>query len=449
MLLSIFQRLIKPIFGSLEREEMKKFLRMGVTFALVIGSYWTMRVLKKVLFIKLIGPGPIRWAKIVSIIVLFPSLMLYTKLIEKYPARKVFSILAAGYALVLALFGMLFFFFQLPTDIIAQQIGWAKFGTNVLGFSWYVFVESFGSLMVALFWAIAASITSPDSAKKGFSLIYALGQVGGILMPMGISRLPGLFDIETDWIQVASLALFVFAIIFTMRWFFSATPKELLTHGYQATDEKKVEAEQEPGFFEGLRIMLSSKYLLGTFFVIGFFEVIVTVFDWNFDVIAAQTLHGQALSQYLAAYASYVTAATLVCLLLGISNITRYLGVPVALALVPLAIGGAITGFLTYGTLAFFFWLMVGSKALGYALQGPALKQLYIPLSHDARFKSQAWIETFGSRLSKASGEGLNLLLTPIAAGLFGYGIVAVWLFIALFLGKTYNTAIKEKKLVC
>lgn len=449
MLLSLFQTIIKPIFGTFEREELKKFLRMGVTFALIIGSYWTMRVLKKVLFLKLIGPGPVRWAKLVSIVVLFPALIIYTKLIEKYPAKKVFSILAVGYGIMLATFGTLFYFYQLPEAILAQQVGMAKLGTNVLGFSWYVFVESFGSLVVALFWAIAASITSPDSAKKGFSLIYAIGQVGGILMPYGISQLPTLFNIETDWIQVASLSIFVFALIFTMKWFFSATPKELLTHAYHATDEKKVEAEQEPGFFEGLRILISSNYLLGIFFVISFFEVIVTVFDWNFDVIAHASLHGQALSQYLAAYGSYVNAATLVCLLLGVSNITRYLGVPVALALVPLAIGGAITGFLTYGTLAFFFWLMVGSKALGYALQGPALKQLYIPLSHDARFKSQAWIETFGSRLSKASGEGLNLLLTPIAAGMMGYGIVAIWLFIALFLGKTYNKAIKDNKLVC
>ena len=33
---------------------------------------------------------------------------------------------------------------------------------------------------------------------------------------------------------------------------------------------------------------------------------------------------------------------------------------------------------------------MVGSKAINYALNGPALKQLYIPTTTDVRFKAQA-----------------------------------------------------------
>ena len=51
---------------------------------------------------------------------------------------------------------------------------------------------------------------------------------------------------------------------------------------------------------------------------------------------------------------------------------------------------------------------MVGSKAVNYALNGPALKQLYIPTTPDVRFKAQAWIETFGSRSSKQDGSVFN-----------------------------------------
>jgi ATP:ADP antiporter, AAA family len=451
MVISFFQVIIRPIFGTFEREELKKFLRLGVTFFLIIGSYWTMRGLKKAIFFKLADATQIPYAKIVSIFVLLPLVMLYSKLLDRFPREKMFYLLAITYGTLLAVFSLSFFYFQASPEIIAQRVGLAKVATIMLGYAWYVFVESFGSLVVALFWALSQSMTSPDSAKKGFSLVYALGNLGAVLMPLGIGMLPGIFQTTTDSLQVLTLVFFVLALIGTMQWFLRVTPKHLLTHGYEAVNEKTVEKKQEPGLFEGLKILVANNYLLGIFAAVSFFEIIVTVFDYNFDVVAQTTLgKTAALSAYHASYASYVGAVTLICLLLGVSNITRYLGVTVALALVPLILGGAMGGFLGYyGSLNFFFWLMVGSKALGYALQGPALKQLYIPISSDARFKSQAWIETFGSRGAKTGGEMLNIFLTPFRSGIVGFAVVAAWFPIALFLGKTYNKAIKENKLVC
>ena len=61
-----------------------------------------------------------------------------------------------------------------------------------------------------------------------------------------------------------------------------------------------------------------------------------------------------------------------------------------------------------YTALTPLFWLMVASKAINYALNSPSMKQLYIPTSKDVRYKSQAWIESFGSRGSKAVGSGIN-----------------------------------------
>jgi len=109
------------------------------------------------------------------------------------------------------------------------------------------------------------------------------------------------------------------------------------------------------------------------------------------------------LSHYLSIYSSSVNIVSLLCLLLGISNVTRVLGVGVALAAMPIIIALALFCFLTLDSLSFLFALMVGSKAINYALNGPALKQLYIPTTTDVRFKAQAWIETFGARSSKTS----------------------------------------------
>ena len=71
----------------------------------------------------------------------------------------------------------------------------------------------------------------------------------------------------------------------------------------------------------------------------------------------------------------------------------------------PLIVGLAVLVFKFYTAITPLFWLMVASKAINYALNSPSMKQLYIPTTKDVRYKSQAWIESFGSRGSKAAGS--------------------------------------------
>ena len=192
--------------------------------------------------------------------------------------------------------------------------------------------------------------------------------------------------------------------------------------------------------------------------------MVVTIFDFNFKLSASTEYTGVALSRYLSLYGSSVNIVSLCCLLFGISNITRFLGVGTALALMPLIVGTALVGFLSMNTLAFLFVLMVGSKAINYALNGPSVKQLYVPTTKDVKYKSQAWIETFGSRSSKGFGSLFNALRIPFTAkwgaeaGILFHiavstylsvGLLVAWFVVALYLGKTYQRAVDRDEVVC
>ena len=462
MLLSFFQYISRPIFGIFEREEFKKFLRMGTIFATIIGTYWTLRALKKAVFYKLVSARAIPFAKTASILALIPLLFFYNKLLNKYPREKMFYILSIMYGSLFLFFGTLLLFVQASPEVIASRTGLALFGTQAVGYCWYVLTETFGSLVVALFWAIASDTTNAESAKKGFFLVTALAQLGGVFLPNILTQLPKIFGFQTDAIVLFVAAGLSFTLFFLMRWFLVKTPKHLLETFHGVNENKK--EESEPGFFEGLKILFSNKYLIGIFAAVSIYEIIVTVFDYNFDLLAGATYSGPELTAFLGHYASYVNIVALLCLLLGISNITRILGVSVALILMPIIIGCALFGFISFNSLNFIFWLMVGSKAINYALNGPSMKQLYIPTSSDAKFKAQSWIEAFGSRAAKETGSLFNMTLLPLQkafgevagrakyialSGWFGFGLVAVWLGTAVFLGKTYNKAIKEKKIIC
>ena len=124
----------------------------------------------------------------------------------------------------------------------------------------------------------------------------------------------------------------------------------------------------------------------------------------------------------------------------------------------------ALFGFLSLDTLPFLFALMVGSKAINYALNGPALKQLYIPTTSEVKFKAQAWIETFGSRSSKQAGSAFNMTLGPLQtafgatlgryyylalSGILCFPLLGLWFVIALFLGNSFKKALINKTTIC
>lgn len=460
-LISIFQKIIKPIFGEFEQEELRKFLRMGFVFAFIIGSYWTLRPLKNAIFCTLVNASQIPWAKTASLIFLVPLLIFYTKLLDTYKREKVFYIVSGMYCILSLFFSVLIAYMPYSASCnIGEPTSWLQM---IIGYAFYLFVESYGSLIPALFWAIATDTTSPDSAKKGFSLIVALGQFGGIVGPYFIAGLPRRIGFQTSGISIFICAMTILLSILLIKNFFKKTPKSLL-ESFHAKNEKQAEAAQEPGFFEGLRLLLTQKYLLGIFAVVAFPEIIMTIVDLHFNSLASQKYNGIDLAEYLGAYGSSVNIFALLFLLFGIGNITRKLGIGIALLLMPIIYGFAIFGFISLSSLTFLFILMSASKAINYALNGPAIKQLYIPTTQDVRFKAQGWIESFGSRGAKEGGSIFNMLLGPLQSQLgeiagrsrhallssyLSFGIVFLWIFIALFLGKKYKTAISEKKVIC
>lgn len=459
----LLQIICRPLFGRFEREELLKFLRMGLVFACIIGAYWSLRTMKNSLFTTLAGSSGIPYAKTLSLLCMFVFIAGYTWLLDRYPREKVFYLLSGLYGGLAILFGVGLVFIEAPKAVIAARslFPWAI--TQVFAYFFYVFIESYGSLVVALFWAITTDVTSPESAKKGFSLVVALGQIGGIFAPTYINSLPIYFGHTTSGAAVAfDGVIMVLASVFLL-YLMKFTPADIMK-SFHGKNEAQKEHEQEPGFMEGFWLLLNNKYLLGIFAVIFSFEAIVTIFDFNFNFLVDQQYHGLAKHAYMGEYGSWVNIIALACLLLGVNNITRVLGVGVALAMMPVIVGGAIGGFVAFHNLQYLFWIMVFSKAINYALMGPALKQLYIPTTHDVRFKAQAWIETFGSRGSKEAGSIVNMTdgafqwgfgtvaghnYYVLMSACLGLGVVGAWFLVALFLGRTYRRAIETNTVVC
>jgi AAA family ATP:ADP antiporter len=455
MILPALQYMLRPIFGEFEKEEFKKFLRMGVIFGLIIGTYWALRTLKDPIFNAFVDIKDIPYAKTLSFAMMFPLIMFYTRLFDIFSREQMFYVLSLVYGGITAAIALIIYNYQIEAHALEAGAGIAYYIFRAFGYFTYVFIESYGSLVVALFWAFATNITDSDSAKKGFYLVTALGQIGGIFGPAFITPLAKTLGHTTTTAPFVVCTITILLVGVLVKYFMTVTPKNMFA-SFHGKNEAKEEAEQEPGFLEGLRLLVSHKYLLAIFAAIAVYEIIVTMVDYQFKVIGAAQYFGQDFEAFMGWYGMWVNIVSLACLLLGVSNITRYLGVGAALILMPIIVGLAFAAFLYSPTPSFLLFIMVGAKAINYALNGPAMKQLYIPTTPDVRSKSQAWIETFGSRGAKQMASNFNFFYKSLGAakymmfaGIFGYTLIFAWLFVAVFLGKTYKKAVDEKRVVC
>ena len=289
----MLKRLATALWGEMSSDEWKKFLSLGGIFGLIIGTYWTMRPLKDGLFAQLVGVESVPTAKIVSLLVILPLVMIYGKIVDRFPREKVFYFLTGLYGILTVGFAAAMMH---PTYGLQGSEP-----SHLLGYGWYVFVESFGSLIVALFWAFTSDITMPESAKKGYYFVTLLGQIGGIMGPRYLRA--KFWGFQTSAPIVFIVAGLIVGIGLLVKVFMTLMPKDQLV-GYKADDGAE---KEETGFLEGLKLLLSKPYLLGIFAVIFIYEIIVTILDFRFKLLARMQFPAEVdYSSFLGDYAQWV-----------------------------------------------------------------------------------------------------------------------------------------------
>lgn len=454
---------IKQSFNSLSFEhpgELKKFIKMGFIFCTILAVYWTLGTIKESLLTDHIGNVMLPYAKIISLFFLIPSLFIYTRLLDFFSREKIFIYISLFYALCTLFFAFYIDSLSNQTMITLYNL---KLSTALLFcFSFYAFVESYGSIIVALFWALATSTTQPESAKKGFPLIVGLGQVGGIVGPFVLCKVPRYFHVVTlsPILYASTIVLLISCSLF---YYFLKTTPRLLLHSYQGLETINGK-KQTPSFFEGWNLILKNYYLIGILFIIFFFEFTTQIFDYDFKCFANEQLSGLELAEYFSLYGSAVNGATLLCLLLGINKINSFFGITYSLLLIPLLIGLSTLGLMVFHNASMVFIILVFLKAINFALTIPTTKQLYIPTSSDVRFKAQAWIDTFGSRMGRQLSGIYAIVLNSLSGPLMSFCLVpslsqftnslflfltCIWFFIALYIGKKHNKALKNNAQIC
>jgi ATP:ADP antiporter, AAA family len=451
----MFTRVVQYFYPDLRGDEVKKFGLLSLAFFFTIGAYWMLRLLKDTIFFKIAFPESVGWvakqgglwqpyAKMGSVIVVFILVLIYSKLVDLFPKEKLFYIICTFYSVL---------FFAITGVLLARDmwgdvtIGWLPL--YLLGWVSYFAIESFGSIVVALFWSFTASVTDTEAAKRGFPFIIAgaqVGSIGGSALTIFAEQLGGI------WRLFLLASIFVVAIMLIIKLFMNTIP------AYERSrPEDKVVEKKSPGVIEmlaGFKLLFTRGYLFGILILSTFYEVVGTIVDYQmkrqadvFPAYAGET----GFAKFMGIFGVATNTLALLMALLGTSYLMKRFGLTFCLLIYPVCLGTAMTAlylFFAYGnpTAAQLLWstfaVMMLAKGLSYAVNNPAKEMMYIPTSKDARFKTKGLIDMFGSRTAKMGGASFSNIfkknLTDLMAygTLLGLGIVGIWLGFALYVGR-------------
>jgi AAA family ATP:ADP antiporter len=439
------------------QHEYTKLVSLSCAFFFIIGTYSILRPLKVSIFLGMVGKEYQPIIQIISMLVLIPCVLLYAKLVDKVKRHQVFYCFLAIYIIGLLLAALFLnhpvFGLQNTQTSMYRTIGWL----------FYLFSDLFSPLVITTFWAFANSISTTESAKNSYGKIVAFSRFGGIgasffsWYVMQYTTISHHISIPFLLIGCSVMLLLCLLSIANIikkvptQFLHSVVTNQSLFKPHQKGHNKKT------GVLQGLKLLITQPYIFGIFILVYIFDAISIITDYQMQVLmAVKNNNGiQQMSAFMFLYTVAFHALTLFFALVGTSALLKKIGVRFCILVMPVATIALMITLICNPTLHTIFIIMVVFRALHYGFNAPVREILYIPTTKDIKFKSKAWIDSFGRSFSKSSGSALNLLsqarnitrLIRIDA-ICAISLSTVWIVIAFLVGKKYQKTIKKKQII-
>lgn len=470
------------LYGNkLPPSETIRTLCLSSTLFFMIGGYWLLRSLKDPVLTALCGVEAIPKAKMLSVGVVLGVVSVYNRLLDSnLPKHTLFYIFGMFY---FGLFTLISILLTHPTIGLPNQN--ADMG-RLLGWISYCSIESFGSVMVSLFWSFANSNFKLENAKASYGLLVATAQIGSILGPTIVQQYAEVLGVAKIYFIGAIAMLFLQGTMYIYIAVYGTDETRALESALaSASASNSASAAPKPkknkaGVLEGLHLFVQHNYVKGIFAISCLFMVEVTIVDFTMKVLARNhfaSLHpcisgnscwdnelNMAKGMSTEATAAFTTfmglfgqATNILSFLLsffGTSAIIRKLGLRLALLLFPTLCLIVIVVVRLNPTLYVVFAAMMILKANSYALNNPTKEMLYQPTSSAVRYKAKSWIDIFGARGSKAMGSVVTNAFSDSAANLVqngsivGMAVASFLIWNARYMGRTFEKYVETGYIV-
>jgi AAA family ATP:ADP antiporter len=430
----------RQAFMNIKREELPLALLMFSYFFLVITCFWILKPIKKGLFIEfydetgfdLLGvtysaPQAELLAKILNMVVAFAAVVAFTRLSRQLRRQQLTFVFAAFFIACYLLFGQ-----------------WLHTPDNASVWSFYLFGDLYSTLMVATFFAFLNDSVTPDAAKRLYGLVGLGGVCGGVFGSSVVSANVSLLSYSA-WLWICS-GLTV--LIVAAAW--GAGRQVIISNSATqgvAPAPTPTSTPRGNAATEGARLVFSSRYLLSIVAIVGLYEIISTIIDFQFTFTVSHYLDGADIGRHFALVFSITNWVSLLVQLFLTSFIMTRFGLATALLVLPFTIALGSSAFLLFPALWVGSMLSTADNGFSYSINQSAKEALYVPTSEAEKYRAKAFIDMFVQRFAKAIAVlislGITFMFKDIASlrylGLLTLALIVVWAVAARYAGRQFN----------
>ncbi len=154
---------------------------------------------------------------------------------------------------------------------------------------------------------------------------------------------------------------------------------------------------------------------------------------------------GEFIGTFWAGFFSAVNLLGLILQLFVVSRVVKYLGVMVALLVLPVISLGAYSLIAFYPILVYVRWAKTAENATDYSLQNTVRNMLFLPCTREQKYKAKQVVDSFFHRAGDVLVSATFFIGTTFLAmearhfALFNIGLVIVWLVLAALIGREYK----------
>lgn len=304
--------------------------------------------------------------------------------------------------------------------------------------TYYVWVSVFNFFIVAVFWSLMADVFTREQAGRMFGFIAAGASTGGLLGPLVAGRLAvPLGTINLLLISAALLASSIFFMKRVIHW-----------HQHFGAGARGADVNMPLGghMLAAFHQVIRSPYLLGIALFVILLSWVSTFLYLEQQAFVAKVFATRDLrTRFFSDVDFWVQTFSLITQLFIFGRVFKWVGLRPMLVSVPLIMTAGYALFALLPTFAVLVVVFAIRRVGEYAVTRPCRDTLYTVCTREEKYKAKSLIDTFIYRGGDATSASLFQLLTtglglgPSGIGWVGASISAVWMGIALALGKSHE----------
>ncbi|MDH5327318.1 MAG: MFS transporter [Gammaproteobacteria bacterium] len=392
-------------------------------FFCLLCSYYIIRPIRDEMGVQG-GVDQLQWLFSATFVVMLAVVPLFGWLCSRFPRKRLLPVAYYFFCL-----NILLFFFLLFLGI--EPVWTAR--------AFFVWVSVFNLFVVSVFWSLMVDLYSDTQSKRLFGLIAAGGSLGAVCGPLITSVLVMHLG-KTHLLLISAVLLLasVFCMKKLIRWY----EDQPQTQPRGQSPGFECEEPMHGGLLAGIRLVLSSPYLLGICLLILLYTTLSTfLYFQQAQIVKDAFSDSDQRTAVFAAIDLAVNGLTLAFQVFFTGRLVNRFGLSRTLALVPLLLAAGLFLLGLMPQLGLLIVVQVVRRAGNYAIMRPAREMLYVVLDRESKYKAKNFIDTAvyrgGDAVSSWVYTGLKsagLSLSNIA--FLAVPLALVWAVVAYRLGR-------------